>query len=157
VAPGDSTPLGFKITTNLLPTGVASAALVVNSNDPVTATVNIPVVVDVVTALSEVEAGIPEVYGLDQNYPNPFNPVTRIRFALPKESTVRVTLYTILGQEVITLVDGQLPAGYHSRQWNGTNSSGSLVGTGVYFYRIEATATGDGETFTSLKKLVLLK
>ena len=100
--------------------------------------------------------GIPTVYALNQNFPNPFNPSTTIRFALPEEATVSLKVYNVLGQEVATLAEGQLPAAFHNVVWNGTNNSGVPVATGMYFYRLEATGAS-GQKFTSLKKLILLK
>jgi hypothetical protein len=90
--------------------------------------------------------GIPAVYALEQNYPNPFNPSTTIKFALPKASVTKLTVYNLLGQKVSTLVDGQLEAGVHSVRFDATR-----LATGVYFYRLEA---GD---YLSHKKMLLLK
>jgi flagellar hook assembly protein FlgD len=94
---------------------------------------------------------------LSQNYPNPFNPSTQIRFGLPQESVLRLKIYNILGQEVASLADEVRPAGYFVATWDGTNNAGSKVGTGVYFYRFEAKGLVTGETFTSLKKMMLVK
>ncbi len=101
--------------------------------------------------------GMPVVYDLSQNYPNPFNPTTTIRFALPRASTVRLTVYNVLGQEVAILADEVRPAGYHTVVWNGTNRSGTSVSSGVYIFRIAAHEVGGGASFTQLKKMVLLK
>ena len=68
--------------------------------------------------------------------------------------TLRV--YNILGQEVVTLADGQKEAGYVSIVWNGHNSFGNQISSGVYFYRFEAEGAS-GQTFTSLKKMLFLK
>lgn len=89
---------------------------------------------------------LPKEFALSQNYPNPFNPTTTIKYDLPKESHVTLTMYNILGQEVITLVNEDLKAGYQSVQWNAGN-----VASGVYFYRLQA---GD---FVQTKKLLLLR
>ena len=89
---------------------------------------------------------IPNKYVLMQNYPNPFNPITHIRFGLPKASLVRIELYNILGQRVVTLLDERKPAGYHMVDLNGSNLS-----SGIYLYRIQA----DG--FMQIKKMVLTK
>ncbi len=99
---------------------------------------------------------IPTVFALDQNYPNPFNPTTTIRFALPEQATVSLKIYNLLGQEVTTLADGEMDAAFHNVVWNGRNANGSQVATGMYFYRMTATGAS-GETFTNLKKLILLK
>ncbi len=94
---------------------------------------------------------VPRVYSLNQNYPNPFNPTTQIMYGLPKDSQVELKVFNIMGQEVTTLVNGWQKAGYRSIVWDGRDSSGHPVASGVYFYRLEA-----GE-FNSIKKMVLLK
>ncbi len=85
-----------------------------------------------------------------KSYPNPFNPVTTISFELPKASQVKVSVFNILGQEVDVLVDGTLGAGAHEVDWNGTNSEGQALGSGVYFYRIAT----DEEVYTEKMSLV---
>lgn len=99
---------------------------------------------------------IPASYALLQNYPNPFNPSTTIQYALPEEAFVTLKVYNMLGQEVAQLQDEQQNAGYHTVVWNGRNTSGAQVASGVYFYRIEAKPTS-GKQFTNLKKMILLK
>jgi len=74
-----------------------------------------------------------------------------IQFALPVATHVRLEVINILGQTVTTLVDRQMEAGYQSVEWNSTNSDGSRVASGVYFYRLEAG------TFRDTKKMLLLK
>lgn len=157
VAPGDSTTLGFKVTTALLPGGTANAALLINNNDPLVSQVRVPVRLDVLTDVAESGSGIPEQYMLTQNYPNPFNPSTQIRFGLPQESLIRLKIYNIIGQEVASLADEVRPAGYFVATWEGTNNAGGKVGTGVYFYRFEAKGLVTGETFTSVKKMMMVK
>jgi hypothetical protein len=157
VSPGDSTVLGFRVYTSTLPVGTANSVIVVNTNDPFAPTVTVPVRVDVVTEVSEIGPGIPDQYSLAQNYPNPFNPTTRIEFALPVESIVRLKVYNILGQEVASLANEQRPAGYFVAEWNATNNAGNKLSSGVYFYRMEATSVDGEKTFTSLKKMLMLK
>jgi len=94
---------------------------------------------------------IPRTFSLSQNYPNPFNPNTVIEFSLPKTCHVELTVINILGQTVTKLIDGQMDAGYKRIQWNGTNSDGDRVASGVYFYRIKAS------DFVQTKKMVILK
>ncbi len=77
------------------------------------------------------KADIPDSYNLSQNYPNPFNPTTVIKYQVPKDTHVTIRVYDILGQQVATLVDGQVSAGYHQVTFNG-----SRFASGVYFYRI---------------------
>ena len=94
---------------------------------------------------------VPSVFALHQNYPNPFNPVTEIQFDVPQESQVQLTIYNIMGQEVTTLNNSTLQAGFHSIRWDGTNGLGEQVSTGVYFYRLSSPA------FTSTKKMIMVK
>lgn len=93
----------------------------------------------------------PTVFSLAQNYPNPFNPKTMIRFALPKDSWVKLEVYNILGQKVKTLVDEKLAAGVKEVEWDGKDSKGLEVASGIYFYRIKA------DDFSDVKKMVMLK
>ena len=94
---------------------------------------------------------IPEVFALHQNYPNPFNPVTQIRYDLPKDSYVSITIYDIMGRNIKSLVNTKQAAGYRSIRWNATNDFGEPVSAGMYIYMIQA-----GE-FRQTKKMVLLK
>jgi 6-phosphogluconolactonase (cycloisomerase 2 family) len=95
--------------------------------------------------------GLPTTYAISQNYPNPFNPVTTIRYQIPEDVQVRITVHNLLGQVVATLVDEQLTAGYYSKMWSGQNKAGLRVASGVYLYRIQAGS------FVKTKKMLLLK
>jgi hypothetical protein len=97
------------------------------------------------------KAQVPGRFALHQNYPNPFNAQTIIKYDLPKASHVEITIYNILGQRVRHLVESEQPAGFHQVVWDGKNTQGNGVASGVYFYRIEAAG------FTQSKKMVLLK
>jgi hypothetical protein len=94
---------------------------------------------------------IPQSFHLDQNYPNPFNPITTLRYDLPENSLVSITIYDIMGREVRTLVNQTQDAGFKSVIWNATNDYGKPVSAGVYLYQIQA---GD---FVQTNKMVLLK
>ncbi len=109
------------------------------------------------TGVAELPSGIPTVYSLEKNFPNPFNPTTNIQYGLPQRSQVAVTVYTVLGQEVATLIDGVQSAGFHRVVWNGKHESGINVASGVYFYRIVARPLDGGNTFTQVQKMMLLK
>ena len=99
----------------------------------------------------EVEVlGVKE-FTLGQNYPNPFNPSTTINFSLAVDSKVSLKIFDVLGQEVATLVNGQLAAG--SQQ---VSFDASSLNSGVYFYRIDANGN-DGQKFSSVKKMILTK
>lgn len=85
----------------------------------------------------EPEPEIPvESFALLPNYPNPFNPNTTVPFEIPENSFVNITIYNILGQPVQELTNRFYSAGRHSLEWDGTNSSGLQMGSGVYFYRM---------------------
>jgi hypothetical protein len=94
---------------------------------------------------------LPDVFALHQNYPNPFNPVTTLRYDLPENGLVNITIYDMLGRQVKTLMDQTQDAGYRSVIWNATNDYGKPVSAGIYLYQIQA-----GE-YISTKKMVLLK
>jgi hypothetical protein len=104
-------------------------------------------------------AGQPGEYVLLQNYPNPFNPATTLSYSLPGASNVTLKIYTLLGQEVRTLVNEVQGAGTHTITWNSTNNFGEAVGSGVYFYTLHARADGAGDTgeFLQTRKMLLLK
>jgi len=94
---------------------------------------------------------LPTAYSLSQNHPNPFNPTTTISFSLTQAGPVKLTVFNILGQQVTTIIDGNLEAGQHSVVWDGTDTHGTTVASGIYFYRLNAGA------FCDSKKMVLLK
>lgn len=104
------------------------------------------------TGLSQNGAEIPAVYELYTNYPNPFNPVTSIRFDLPSSSNVKIVVYNIQGAEITSLLSNELAAGKYSADWDA-----SAYGSGVYFYRIEASSTDGLRSFVKVKKMVLVK
>jgi len=101
--------------------------------------------------LTNEEDLVPVIYSLYQNHPNPFNPVTTIRYDLPENSFVNITIYDMIGRIVRNLVSTQQDAGYKSIQWDATNNSGQPVSAGLYLYMIQA------ENFRQTKKMVLLK
>ncbi|HLF13319.1 MAG TPA: T9SS type A sorting domain-containing protein [Bacteroidota bacterium] len=96
---------------------------------------------------------IPDTYFLDQSYPNPFNPSTTIRFQLPADSRVTLTIHDILGRPVVSVYEGIRAEGYHSFEWNaGDRASGS------YFYRLTAVNLADpGAVYSTIRKLILLR
>ena len=91
-------------------------------------------------------SGVPNVYLLSQNYPNPFNPSTVIKFSIPKTSMVNLTVYDVLGREVMTLVNDVMQPGEYNALFDA-----SALSSGVYFYTINA---GD---FADTKKMLLVK
>jgi len=94
-------------------------------------------------------------FELYQNYPNPFNPSTKIIYTFPsleKSIGVSIRVYDLLGCEVITLIDGIEEAGEHSVEWNGTNSAGHKVGSGVYLYQLKSN-----NGYVNTRKMTLLR
>jgi flagellar hook assembly protein FlgD len=75
---------------------------------------------------------------LHQNFPNPFNPATAVEFNLPHACRVSVEIFDVTGRLITTLLDGELTEGEHSLRWDGTDSSGRAVRSGVYFCRLRA-------------------
>ena len=93
----------------------------------------------------------PETFKLSQNYPNPFNPVTSLRYDLPEDGLVNITVYDMMGRIVKTLVNSSQTAGYKSISWNAANNRNESVSAGLYLYTIQAGK------FRQTKKMVLLK
>ena len=89
---------------------------------------------------------LPDQFSLESAYPNPFNPTTTLSFSLPLESEVNITVYNLQGREVITLLDGNINAGYHSITWHADNNS-----SGVYFVKMVA------DKYVGIQKLMLVK
>jgi len=94
---------------------------------------------------------LPQKFTLEQNFPNPFNPFTTLRYDLPEDALVNITIYDMLGRKVKTLVNTTQDAGFKSVIWDATNNQGRPASAGVYLYNLQA-----GE-FVKTKKMVLLK
>jgi hypothetical protein len=103
------------------------------------------------------EPSSPDVCDLARNFPNPFNPSTEIRFYVPFAGQVSLKVYNLLGQEVKTLVDGPEEAGKMSVLWDGTNSSGEHVSSGMYLCRLEATSGPKSAHVNAVIKLILMR
>ena len=97
------------------------------------------------------ETLIPATISLQQNTPNPFNPSTSIAFELPQSSHVKLVVYNLLGQEVRGLVNEIRAAGRHTIRWNGDNTTGRSVASGIYFYQLQVDA------FVQTRKMILLR
>jgi hypothetical protein len=93
----------------------------------------------------------PEGYALVQNYPNPFNPTTSIRFAVPNEQHVTLTIFNVKGEVVKTLINGTRSAGSQVVQWDGTDNFGHAVTSGQYIYRLQAGDYFSTRTMTFIK------
>ncbi|MBN2366144.1 MAG: T9SS type A sorting domain-containing protein [Calditrichaeota bacterium] len=101
--------------------------------------------------ISNMAGTVPDQFVLRQNYPNPFNPATTIEFVVPRTSSLRLTVYNTLGQKVRTLIDGVVSQGNKQVIWDGRNDAGNLIGSGIYFYRLE------GEGIIMIRKMILMK
>jgi Secretion system C-terminal sorting domain len=105
------------------------------------------VIVDVEYESSDVPAN----YYLSNNYPNPFNPSTTIKFGLPEQSDVTVSIFNVLGEKVLELTEQNLAAGIHSYNFNA-----SQLSSGIYIFRLQAT-NASGKNFVDSRKMMLLK
>ncbi len=94
---------------------------------------------------------MPERSALYQNYPNPFNPSTAIRYDIAINGHVQLTIYNVLGERVRNIVSQTQPPGRYTVEWDGCNSAGESVASGIYFYKLEAAG------FIQTKKMILLK
>ncbi|MDH3889775.1 MAG: T9SS type A sorting domain-containing protein [candidate division Zixibacteria bacterium] len=107
--------------------------------------------ISALTAKGNSDGTLPTKYSLGQNYPNPFNPKTTISFVLPTSGKATIEVYNVLGRLVSTPFDGVAQSGVNEVIWEGTNSAGEAVASGIYFYRLKT------EGFTETKKMTLLK
>ncbi|MBU1935762.1 T9SS type A sorting domain-containing protein [bacterium] len=92
------------------------------------------------------KVGVPTEFAVQQNYPNPFNPTTTINFDLPSREFVKLDVFNVIGQKVVTLVNESMSPGYHMVQFNAEN-----LPSGLYFYRVQAG------NWSALKKMMLIK
>ena len=105
---------------------------------------------------NEIEANvnfIPSVYSLENNFPNPFNPSTLIRYSLPFDSNVKLTVYNSLGQIVVN----ELSSGFKKAGTYDINFNAYSLNSGIYFYSIQANSTDGMHSFSVTKKMILMK
>ena len=93
----------------------------------------------------------PTTSQLAQNYPNPFNPTTTIKYSIPKNELVKLTIYNMFGQRITQLVNEKQDAGRYSVVWDAMNSNGQSMTSGLYFIKLEAGS------FTQVNKVMFLK
>lgn len=103
-----------------------------------------------------VNINVPQSFALKQNYPNPFNITTTFQFGLPAAGDVVVNIYAVTGQKIFSKFLGELPAGWHVFQWNGSNRYGASVASGVYFYQL-GFKNSDGMRLFKAGKMHLMK
>jgi hypothetical protein len=94
---------------------------------------------------------LPEGYALEQNYPNPFNPSTSIAFSVKEVGVVQLSIYNLHGQEVRTLINGQMNTGFHSVNWDGKDERGQTVPSGVYLYKLRVNGFAQTRKMTFMK------
>ncbi|NIR95726.1 MAG: T9SS type A sorting domain-containing protein [Gammaproteobacteria bacterium] len=95
---------------------------------------------------SQTDNQMPESYALNQNFPNPFNPSTAITFDMAQPGRAVLKIYNLIGQEIVTLIDGNLEAGRHKVDFDASNLS-----SGIYLYRLSING------FTDMKKMAFIK
>ncbi|MEO8230791.1 MAG: T9SS type A sorting domain-containing protein [Ignavibacteriota bacterium] len=100
---------------------------------------------NLVTDVSDL-SGTVDKYELAQNYPNPFNPSTVIKFSVPEQANITLKIFNSIGQQVATLLNGEISAGNHQVDFNA-----SALSSGIYFYQISSA------NFTATKKMILIK
>jgi hypothetical protein len=98
------------------------------------------------TSLTIVESGIPKAFKLYNNYPNPFNPATKIKFDIPFQTNVRLTIFDINGREMKTLVNGNFASGSYEYQWNA-----ETMASGIYFCHLQT------DSYSESVKMLLIK
>lgn len=101
---------------------------------------------------NEINKVLPKEFELLQNFPNPFNSSTSISVKLPRDANVKLNIYNSIGQLVKTVAEGTYTAGTHTFLWDGTDASGSITSSGVYFYRLL-----EGATLLQTKKMIMIK
>ncbi|UCC79127.1 MAG: T9SS type A sorting domain-containing protein [Candidatus Zixiibacteriota bacterium] len=94
---------------------------------------------------------LPARFALAQNYPNPFNAGTIINYTVPLKSHIKIEVYDLLGRKVNTLIDKSQLAGEYQIRWDGRDSQGQALSTGIYFYRLRA------DNFAETRKMILMK
>lgn len=138
--------VGFRPTTE----GVFPANLIITSDDPDNPSLTITLFGSASTVSNE-DLVNPVATELKGNYPNPFNPNTNISFTLKTRERVNIDIYNVLGQRVKTLVNSELNPGTHTVNWNGKDSNGRNVSSGIYFYKMQAGK------YSNTKKMILMK
>lgn len=143
---------GSRLSVVAADTGLATITVTADDGRGGQAQTQFTITVELITSVeSATETGVVTDFRLYQNYPNPFNPSTTIRFDIAVASEVRLTVYDLLGREVKRLVDERFEAGRYSVSWDGRNSDGQVVSSGIYFIHMRA---GD---FVRVNKTALVR
>ena len=100
----------------------------------------------------------PDAFTLSQNYPNPFNPQTSIKISIEDDANVDLIIYNLVGEEVARLASNEFKrSGYYNFIWNGQNSRGMKVSTGVYLYHALVRDTNGKIVLNKTRKMIYLK
>ncbi|MBI9073455.1 MAG: T9SS type A sorting domain-containing protein [Melioribacteraceae bacterium] len=142
----------LKLHTNLPYEGNIKVSIKMTDTEGGTADTDIVYKSRILTGLHALDGLIPDQFILEQNYPNPFNPVTTIRYGLPKESNVKIIVYNLLGEVVVSLLDDVRKAGYYEEKFHASNLS-----SGIYLFRVIANSVNNNDVFMKTKKMLLLK
>ncbi|MCG6913732.1 T9SS type A sorting domain-containing protein, partial [bacterium BMS3Abin03] len=152
----DSLLINFESTTGTVELSssgfIGTTKLFLTATDDSLASVSDTIFVTVkksITSIADINDLIPNEYILFQNYPNPFNPTTTLTFGLPEPSFVKIEIFNMLGQKVLSLYEGEKSAGYHKIVWNAQAYS-----SGIYIYRLIAKGN---KNITLIKRMILLK
>ncbi len=121
------------------------------SNREVLQAAKLPLMGLTLVDIEDEQVELPTDFRLEQNYPNPFNAGTVISYRLSSDSPVELTIYDILGKKIMTLIDENQAAGHYSVNWNGLDSDGKSVASGVYLYRLKS------EGRSQSKRMMLVK
>jgi hypothetical protein len=106
------------------------------------------------TIMATAEVSVPTEFSVAQNYPNPFNPGTMVSFELPNDAQVVVELYAVTGSKIATVSNSHLNAGYNSFY---LSMSKYNLPSGAYFYKVTASESGTGKTYSQIRKMVYMK
>lgn len=158
ISGSDSLSVSFSKSTgnfwlDALPFFGGETSVKIKVEDPENAVSDTTLIVRVIDVFTDVTIPeIPKEYFLYQNYPNPFNPETIIKFALPEESDVKLSIYNIVGEKITVLVNEVMESGIHKSVWKAGNYS-----SGIYIYKIEASSTVSDQKFNKVEKMLLIK
>ncbi len=155
ISPGGSQTITVRFDAQGLAEGNYEGQLNITSNGG-NRTVPVRILVSNTVAVDDNVVELPRAFRLEQNYPNPFNPETSMRYELPHDGNIMLAVFDLNGRRIALLESGLKTAGRHFIRWNGRDSAGNRVPSGVYFYRLEATSPA-GTMTTLTKKLTVLK
>lgn len=134
--------------------GTVRVVMVVTDPEGLSAMDTILVLIEALVDLKDFsQSRVPTEYFLDQNYPNPFNPSTTIRFGLPQPSWIKLEIFNLRGQRLMSIEESEQAAGIHHLTFNATN-----LASGIYFYRLSASPLkGQGIHLSQMKKMILIR